>query len=165
MRPRYSLAVICAVLLILAASPANADVFWDYSLTAHAYAYTADMDAAAIAEFGPGATVADWVDLEASFAGQAAAFCDYIGLTEYRDHAWVYWGGEGFYSSTRHYFIERHDGTVPGGWLVHDEIDNHTLCLGSWSNDRQILVRLPATTAVPESERRTTWGQIKALCF
>jgi hypothetical protein len=92
-------------------------------------------------EFGPTAQVADWSQLQA-YTGQIAAFCDSIGLANGQG-AWVLRNGNSFYSSERHYFVERHNGTVPSGWLVHDTIDNNTLDLGSWWNSRRILAYVP----------------------
>jgi hypothetical protein len=40
--------------------------------------------------------------------------------------------------------MERHDHAVPSGWLVHDNINNHFLDLGSWYGLRmRVLARLP----------------------
>lgn len=152
--------IASCVLIMIVNSELHADVFSDYTLTTQAYAWDADMDAAVAGEFGPLAQVADWVDLETYFTGVIAEFCDAVGLETYRSHAWVYRNGQAFYSSNRHYFVERHNGNVPGGWLVHDYIDSHTLSLGSWYNSRQILVRLPDT---PLSVEARSWGGVKQL--
>jgi len=116
-----------------------------YALTTGYYTADADMDAAVVSEFGPSAQVADWTDIKASYAGSAAEFCDAVGLSaDGIPSAIVYRNGEGFWYSGRHYFVKRHDGIVPSNWLVHDQIDNNTLDLGSWYilNGKPILVRL-----------------------
>jgi hypothetical protein len=41
-------------------------------------------------------------------------------------------GGNRWWSGNRHYWVERHNHVVPNGWLVHDQIDNHFIDLGSW---------------------------------
>ena len=153
-------AYTCAVLLSTVISfGASADEMNQYTLTQAGYSWDADMDAAVESEFGPDARVADWVDLETNFAGQIGLFCDTVGLLTFRSHAWVYRNGVAFYSSNRHYFVQRHNGSVPGGWAVHDHIDGHTLSLGSWWNSRKILVRLP--DSVPTSI--TTWSRLRAI--
>ena len=132
--------------------------FSEYVLTQDVHEFDSNMQAIAVLEFGPGAQVADWDDLVSDFTGQIAAFCDAVGLTEYRDSAWVYLSGEGFHTPERHYFVERHNGSVPGGWAAFDEIDGNTLSLGSWFDPRRILVRIAASPV-----ESSTWSVIKAL--
>ena len=40
--------------------------------------------------------------------------------------------GEVRFGSRRHYFVSRHDHAPPGYFLVHDDIDDYHLSLGSW---------------------------------
>ena len=44
----------------------------------------------------------------------------------------VQWNGQRFYDQTRHYFMARHDHNPPGNFMIHAEIDNSLLDLGSW---------------------------------
>jgi len=122
--------------------------FDEYALTQGYYSELDDLDAAVKKEFGPGAEVADWEDIKQEFSGEIAAFCDAVGLVNYRDNAMCYRNGQKWWSSSRHYFVERHNGNVPGGWLVHSHINNHTLDLGSWYglNQRIIARVLPGPT-------------------
>lgn len=121
----------------------------EYVLTEGYYSETVDLGAAAKLEFGPNAVVADWIDIKHTFEGEVGDFCDYLGLTNYQDNAYCLCDGEKWWGYDRHYFIERHNGDVPSGWLVHDHIDNHTLDLGSWYDlSMRILVKL--TNPVPD---------------
>lgn len=115
----------------------------EFVLTTNSYSETDDLDAAVVAEFGRDAAVADWEEIKERFSGQIADFCDAVGMTDYRDSALLYRNGEAWWSGSRHYFAQRHDGQVPGGWLVHDNIDNFTLDLGSWYGmNYPILVKI-----------------------
>lgn len=124
-----------------------------YALTQGSYAETADMQSAVAQEFGPGATVADWNEIEADFGNDILSFCDAVGLLTYRSQAWCRRGAQGWWSSGRHYFLERHNGQVPGGWLVHDQIGGNLLDLGSWYGSKRILAKvgdqLPPIIASP----------------
>ena len=155
---RFCIVLVSFLWVVVCVSPALAREYEGYALTEQSYYSDVDMDAAAVAEFGPGTTVADWTDLRTLYSGQIVEFCDAVGLLLYRSNAWVYLDGQGFYSGERHYFVERHDGSLPGGFLAHDNIDNYALSLGSWYFTSRILVRLPGS---PVSE--STWGQVKAL--
>ncbi len=144
MRTSITAITLCALCVGITAI-ALADEVDHYVLTTGYYAWHSDMDAAVVAEFGPDAAVADWADLKASFTGRIAELCDAVGLTSYADDAFVYRNGSAFWSGNRHYFFARHNGSVPGNWLVHDGIDNYTVTLGSWYHSCRILVHLPSS--------------------
>ena len=117
-----------------------------YILTTQFYLETQDLNQAVIDEFGADALVADWNDLKSHFSGSIAVFLDGIGI--YSDSqskaAFIKRNGQFIHSGSRHYVIRRFDGAVPGNWLVHDHIDNYTLCLGSWYNlNHRILAKYP----------------------
>ncbi|MCA8974156.1 MAG: hypothetical protein KDC98_05510 [Planctomycetes bacterium] len=119
----------------------------EYRLTTNAYAWNSNIAAAVVQEFGPTAVVADWSTIKAAFGGNITGFLDAVGLTAHNSSAMCVRNGQRWWSGNRQYFMARHDGTVPGGWLVHDHIASHTLDLGSWySFNRRILARIPAGT-------------------
>jgi len=124
-----------------------------YFLTRKTYSSSANMRAAALAEFGPGATIADWKAIKALLQGNpdsyVETFCTIAGLASSRKSAWVTHNGQGMNGGIRHYFIERDDGAVPGGFVVHDLIGSHILDLGSALRvNKPILVRVASTTPV-----------------
>jgi hypothetical protein len=115
-----------------------------FALTSSTFSETDDLNAAVVVEYGPHAVIADFTEIKAAFTGEATTFCNTVGLLSYRAGAICLLDGEGFYLGYRHYFIERHDGVVPSGWYVHDQVDSNTISLGSWYNiNKPILVRLP----------------------
>lgn len=143
--PRVAACILST--LVLLGSGAIAQDACRFALTRGLYSENSDIAAAVRQEFGPGATVADWNDVKAQFGGSIANFCDAVGLPSYRSSALCVRGGARFWSGNRHYFVQRHDGRVPGGWLVHDHIDSYTLSLGSWyDRNHPVLVALPTAS-------------------
>ena len=105
------------------------------------YAYDANPTAACQAEFGAGHQVADWTDVKTyhdSGASMTEFFAD-TGMTANDRNGAVTRNGEQFYTSNRAYFIARHDGSLPSGWLAHDQIGGHLVSLGSWDTDKKVL--------------------------
>lgn len=95
-------------------------------------------------EFGPGYRIADWNEVVAFINLQGySEFFMQSGMTFYRSNGWLTRAGQHFWSSSRHYFMERHDGNVPSGWLVHASIGSNTIDLGSYWNSRPILCYKP----------------------
>ena len=109
----------------------------------------AEMDALCASEIGPGFRLATWGEVVA-FVQESGLdlFYSQSGMTSYCSNGWV----RGFYSSSRRYFVERHDGSVPSGWLVHDTIGNSDIDLGSWYDLRLILCYDPATKSHPSGQ-------------
>lgn len=103
------------------------------------YLETDNLDSIVIALYGPNYRVADWNDLVSySQTHDITVWADSIGMVYY---GYPYNGflitnaGYHFWNNTnRHYFIERHNGQVPPGWLVHADINDHFIDLGSWYN-------------------------------
>ncbi|MCK4736013.1 MAG: hypothetical protein KAT65_26395, partial [Methanophagales archaeon] len=54
-----------------------------------------------------------------------------------------------FWSGRRHYFMTRHDHNCPGSFLVHDDIENHFIDLGSWYNLEMHVLCIKTTTPTP----------------
>lgn len=85
-------------------------------------------------EYGAQADIADWNDLKAYYQSTG----DADGIMESGTY-FVSRGGDQTYSSTRHYFINRFNGSVPSYYLEHDNIGNHTFSLGSWDTTAPVL--------------------------
>ena len=101
---------------------------------------TANCNGICAQEFGAGYELADWLDVRAHVdAFGLQAFYSASAMTSYRTHAWVTNNGSHLFGTGRHYFIERHDGQVPAGWLVHSSIGANDIDLGSWVNSRPAL--------------------------
>ena len=98
------------------------------------YPETANLDSIVTALYGSNYRVADWNDLVSySQTHDIVAWADSIGMLNSSSYGfWVTRDGYHFWSGNRHYYIERHDGVVPGWWLVHATINNHFIDLGSW---------------------------------
>jgi uncharacterized repeat protein (TIGR02543 family) len=123
---------------------------YEYKLTVGTYSETEDLYAVCKREFGPNATLADWNDIKANYSGNIKEFLDKVSLPvgygENTKAAYVQVNGERFYYSTRHYFIERHDGSIPLGWGALDQIGSNYLDLGSWYGIKlKALVRIPVS--------------------
>lgn len=101
---------------------------------------TPDFDAVCSEAFGVEYRMADWTEIEAYISANSIdEFYDMTGMADYRSNGWVSRGGQGLQTSGRHYFIERHNGTVPSGWAVFDSIGGNDLDLGSWYNSRPVI--------------------------
>ncbi len=105
-----------------------------FKMTQSAYPDGSDLVAAVQAEFGTDYTVADWNDVKSWCASHSAGdFIDLLGWQLGEEHSLlVLWNGEGYWNG-RHYFITRFDHNPPAGYLIHDDIDNNHIVLGSWS--------------------------------
>ena len=90
--------------------------------------------------FGDNYQIADWEEVKSFIAIEGYdKFYEMTIMNEYRSNGWITVNGQHLWASDRHYFIERHNGNIPSGWLVHQHIGNHTIDLGSWFNSRPIL--------------------------
>jgi hypothetical protein len=124
---------------------------YNYQLTVGAYAPAANWADAAISEFGPTAQVVDWNTIKSEFGGSVGSlrsFLDGIGVMDVYNAPAVTWNGNQIWSNSRSYGINRAEGAVPSGYLVHDQILGNWLLLGSWPANRQLVVSVP----VPEPE-------------
>jgi len=116
--------------------PINSTSFPEFALTSQHYTDTADHAAACRSAFGPSAMVADWTEHLIPLVGASGTgeLCDELGIpvTANQRLYFVNQNGASFASasSTRRYFFERHNGSPPGNWLVHDVLGDITL--GSW---------------------------------
>ena len=122
-----------------------------YHITSGVYAYDSDWDQAVKLEFGVDATVADWLTIKAEVGGSVSALNDFMatsGFVSADSGQSVTVGGAKYWAPGRTYFMARHNGTVPPGWLVHDDMQAHTVDLGSWYHARPIMARFPVSTNV-----------------
>lgn len=139
---------------------------YEYTVTVNAYGPWDDWAAAAKQEYGSSAEVVEWNFIKSEFGGSLESlrrFLDGIGVVEFGFAPAVTWNGEQRWSGDRSYGINRAEGTVPGGYLVHDHIQNYYLLLGSWPADRQIVVRFPKTWATTYSQLATDESDIEML--
>lgn len=107
---------------------------WNYNvfhITAGNHTEAENLTQVIQSEFGPNFRVADWHDLKA--VNNIEQWATSTGMNN-NDLYMVTCGGEEFWAGDRHYFIQRFDHNVPGGWLVHDDLENNFICLGSWNN-------------------------------
>ncbi len=138
---------------------------YEYSLTANTYSPTADWTQAVIMELGPAAHVVDWNIIKSEFGSSVnslRSFLDGIGVTDVNFAPGVTWNGSQTWAgSTRSYGINRAEGNVPFGYLIHEQIQSNWLLLGSWPADRYLVASVPlpvSTTPVPEP------GTVLLLC-
>lgn len=121
-----------------------------FQLTQHTYKARKHGDACTW-EFGSEWATADWDrDLLPLNTTDIESLCDRLGIrtTFNQTHIFVTRGGRDYWLGRRAYFFERHDGTPPGNWLVHDIHGDITL--GSWFGFRApALCRLVAPAAAP----------------
>lgn len=98
-------------------------------------------------DFGSGYDVAAWEDIKRIYAatpsGDRSNFItSSLGLSIGESNSLlVKRSNSEIYSGRRHYYITYHNGSVPGHYLQHDNIDSSTISLGSW------------------------WVTMKALCY
>ena len=139
--------------------------FSNFKRTSFKVDYKTNMNGVCRKTFGLGWRLADWKDLENFYrkGGDLAGLLDYLGMKYYParlggDLAWVSYNGREFYTSTRHYYIERHDhvrsflcgyGRWPSGgcFLVHAQLDNHLIDLGSWYGNMSVLCYYEGTVS------------------
>ncbi len=107
------------------------------------------------AEYGPGATLAEWNDIKAEYGGSVSSiqqFMDEIGMSDYRDDGsggvyWVTYNAGEFWTAERHYHATRQNGNSYGWFLYHDDIQGHQMALGPWWGTYPALVKLPGASS------------------
>ncbi len=108
------------------------------------YASKDDLPAIVGKELGPRASIADWDEIKKQYGQSEAnlkAFCERLGLAPDKS-AWVTLGGKRFWENQRYYFIYRADHKRPEDFMLHDQLQNDFLLLGSWFDARPILVKI-----------------------
>jgi Protein of unknown function (DUF1566) len=129
--------LFCTVLFFI-----SANICWatnSFFVTNSTYTETQNHNQACQNEFGTKARLADWNDITAYYSagGNMYSFFDTVGLppagSDGTRNLTVSRNGSEMYSSTRHYYITRHDHNLPSYYLAHANIDNYLLSLGSWT--------------------------------
>jgi len=87
---------------------------------------TPNLDAVCISTFGSEYRLLDWNEITSG--------PEFIAATNMQpDEGFlVQWNGQRFFDQTRHFFMARHDHNPPGNFMIHADIDNSLLDLGSW---------------------------------
>ncbi|MEQ9716863.1 MAG: LamG-like jellyroll fold domain-containing protein, partial [Balneola sp.] len=122
-----------------------------FAITADIVEEGVNWDDAVNSIFGSNYRVADWNDLKTyhESGNNILALFDSLGLSDYNASVALKRNGNDIYSSssslTRYYFASRHEGNKPGHYLAHDNIDNFTISLGSWSGGRPLLAYRQST--------------------
>lgn len=96
------------------------------------YSEIQDLEKNISRESGGKTVLADWENLKACFNGDGARMIRAFDL-ELEEGLLVKRYGERFFSRGRHYFFNRFDHRPRETFLVHDEIEDHLISLGSWS--------------------------------
>lgn len=138
---------------------------YEYFITVQEYTVNQDIPALLQQEFRPDAELAEWNELSALFSSSEDGLISFMegigmkrGAEDYVRSAFVTRAGNRFLRGSRHYFVSRHDGRVPGGWAVHAQLQGSRLSLGSWGSDRNALVRIPADSDEQATQRETPDG-------
>ncbi|PID27667.1 MAG: hypothetical protein CR982_05185 [Candidatus Cloacimonadota bacterium] len=129
------------VSITLSSSNNGGITFGNFGITTNKYEDQSDWDQIIQDLFGSEYRVADWNDLIAYYnnGGDLLDLFDGLGLTEYRNSAYVKRNGDASYSNTRYYFAERHEHNLPNNFAAHDNIDNYLISLGSWNGSNKIM--------------------------
>jgi len=100
-----------------------------FSVTHNKYLCTVDLKQAVENDRGDEWTVADWEDLKKV---DDRAY-DKVKMRK-GDEYLLLRNGQKYWSGSRHYFMAKHAGDIPGGFAVHDQIGGNYFSLGSWHN-------------------------------
>jgi hypothetical protein len=156
----------CAVLLTLGALSAQAGAEATYKLFGRevgGYASKDDLPGIVTKALGSRASVADWDDIKKQYGQSEAglkAFCDKLGLAP-NSSAWVTSGGKRFWENERHYFVYRADHKLPEDFMLHDQVQDNFLLLGSWYDTRPVLVKLTDYNAA-DAAKFARWDEMLA---
>lgn len=112
--------------------------------SAGTYGERDDFSAAALAEFGAGTELVDWLEVRAAAGGRVRQWVDSLGLRTGLESLWVSRNRQRVWEGRRHYFVTRFEGIKPDYFQAHDQLGGNLLCLGSWySNHINFLARIP----------------------
>jgi hypothetical protein len=144
---RTGICLLCALLATAGALSARAAAEATYKLFGRevgGYASKDDLPGIVGKELGLRASIADWEEIKKQYGQSEAdlkAFCQKLGLAT-NSTAWVTLGGKRFWQNERHYFVYRADHKLPGDFMLHDQLRNNFLLLGSWYETRPVLVKI-----------------------
>ena len=119
--------------------------YQNFHVITHNLSENGDLKTACKEKLGLGVRLADWNDIVAyvEAGGSLDDFIDALKIpleyvnpedmdpipnTSYR----VSMNGELHWAGDRHYFFARHDHSIRGDFLSHDDLDDYRLTLGSW---------------------------------
>lgn len=107
--------------------------YGNFARTNNKYTDKDDWTKAVRNEFGDGWRVAAWNDLKAFYnsGGNLTELLDALNIKKLNT-VWLTRNGQKYWSGSRCYLAERHDGNPPYTFLVHDQLGNYLLSLGSW---------------------------------
>jgi hypothetical protein len=157
-------ALVCAFLVTLGGLSAQGTSEATYKLFGRevgGYASKDDLPGIIAKQLGARATIADWNEIKQQHGQSEAnikAFCDKVGLAA-NGSAWVTMGGKRFWENQRHYFAYRADHRLPEDFMLHDQLQNNFLLLGSWYETRPILVKIKDYNAADAAK----WAKWDAL--
>lgn len=158
--------LVCALLVALGSLSTQAAEQATYKLFGRevgGYASKDDLPGIVTKALGSRGSVADWNDIKKQYGQSEAdlkAFCDKLGL-EANSSAWVTLGGKPFWQSERHYFIYRADHKLPDDFMLHDQLQDNLLLLGSWYETRPVLVKITDSNA-SDAAKFAKWDEMLA---
>ena len=161
--------LVCAMLLAVGGcrpAAAGGPTYKLFGREIGGYSSKDDVPAIVTKELGPKATVAEWEEIKKQFGQSEAslkAFCEKVGLAP-EGSACVTVGGQRFWQgSPRQYFLYRADHKKPDDFMVHDQLQNEFLLLGSWINPRPVLVKLTDFSAADATKFAKWDGMVATL--
>ena len=158
--------MVCAFLITLGGLSVQADTEATYKLFGReigGYSSKDDVPGIVKKELGPRASVADWEEIKKQFGQSEASikvFCEKLGLAP-NASACVTVGGKRFWQNERQYFVYRADHKLPEDFLLHDQLQNNFLLLGSWLDARLVLVKITDYNAA-DAAKFAKWDEMLA---
>jgi len=159
-------ALLLALLLALGALSTHAAEQATYKLFGRevgGYDSKADLPGIVAKALGPRASVADWDEIKKQHGTSEAdlkAFCEKLGLAP-NSSAWVTLGGKPYWQEERRYFVYRADHRLPEDFMLHDQLQDNFLLLGSWYETRPILVKITGYNAA-DAAKFAKWDEALA---
>lgn len=116
--------------------------FQNFGITGSKYEYNSNWNEKVQEAFGSDYRIADWNDLKKynEDGHDLLELFNKLGITKYNQSVFITNDGKITYSDKRSYIAIRHNRQKPLSGLIHDNIDNYTISLGSWNTNKQILV-------------------------
>ena len=162
----HGISLVCAFLVTLGGLSAPAATEATYKLFGRevgGYSSKDDLPGIVKKELGPRASVADWEEIKKQYGQSEAnlkAFCEKVGLVP-NGSAVVTLGGKRFWQNERQYFVYRADHKRPEDFLLHDQLQNNFLLLGSWTDARPVLVKITDYNAA-DAAKWAKWDEMIA---
>ncbi len=150
-KTRHSIRLACVLLVTLTGFYVQAaeTAYKLFGREVGGYSSKDDVPGIVKRELGARASVADWDEIKKQYGQNEVslkAFCERIGLAP-EASACVTVSGKRFWQEQRQYFIYRADHKKPEDFLLHDQLQNDFLLLGSWADARPVLVKITGFNA------------------